>query len=429
MVRRQTLQVSLSAAMFVLAGAMSVADARAEGEAMPTEMTPPVDEALEPAPVAVPVETTAPVESTVAVEAVGPAVGGAPAEEKSWYDNLSVAAWVDSYVNVDYNFPRNQNSNPIRAFDFAQGFAIHWAALDVSYETEHVGATISLRFGPGVEKYGRGSTIGTIETGIAKQAFVTWKATGKLTIDFGKFDTIYGAEVADTQLNWNYGVGALFNTVQPFFHTGFRVNYAFDDQFYANFLLVNGYDSVLDNNVGKSVGLQFGYAADKGSLVLGGIFGPEAADVDAAGNRIEGANSNWRYLIDVIGTINLTDALAVKVNGDFRMEDLGNDQTDMRVGGLLAVRYAFTEMFATAVRGEFIHYDNDTLVLEDGGTDYRVITGTLTLEFVPVEHLIIKLEGRMDASDGNDLFQSGPTPGTDFKNTAFSTVLGVVVHS
>ena len=51
-----------------------------------------------------------------------------------------------------------------------------------------------------------------------------------LTIDVGLFDTIYGAEVADSWVNFNYTRSPLNYLMQPFYHLGVRATYEVSDR-------------------------------------------------------------------------------------------------------------------------------------------------------------------------------------------------------
>src|SRR2546421_356327 len=83
--------------------------------------------------------------------------------------------------------------------DAANGFALHWAGVNVSYAPDPVGGTVGLRFGPGAGLYNAGVDAANSLTYV-KQAFVSWKpGGGQVQLDLGKFDTWIGAEVADTQ--------------------------------------------------------------------------------------------------------------------------------------------------------------------------------------------------------------------------------------
>src|SRR6185369_4360765 len=113
-----------------------------------------------------------------------------------WYDAVELSAFVDAYASVNYNFPKPASGNNLyRAYDTTNGFALSWVGADISYAPDPVGGTLSLRFGPTATAYA-----GAIDSGsgleYVKQAFVSWKPVDELTVDFGKFDTPFGGEVA-----------------------------------------------------------------------------------------------------------------------------------------------------------------------------------------------------------------------------------------
>ena len=57
-----------------------------------------------------------------------------------------------------------------------------------------------------------------------------------------------------------------------------------------------------------------------------------------------------------------------------------------------------------------------------GIDDLSIVTGTLTLDFQPSEHLIIRLDNRVDWAS-EDIYQQGVD---DMSSTEISSVLGVV---
>src|SRR5262249_23935344 len=144
-------------------------------------------------------------------------------------------------------------------------FALSWVGVNASYPADPVGATISLRFGPTAHLIGTaclGDDKSHCDSGEGienvKQAFASWKPGGDdsmLELDFGKFDTPYGAEVAESQLNMNYTRGMLFGS-QPLFHTVLRASFNINDAFDFKLLAVNGWNNTIDNNAGKTFGGQ-----------------------------------------------------------------------------------------------------------------------------------------------------------------------------
>jgi hypothetical protein len=241
----------------------------------------------------------------------------------------------------------------------------------------------------------------------------------------GKFDTLYGAEVADSQANFNYTRGALNWLGQPFFHTGVKMGVQVSKTLEFNAMVVNGWNTSLDNNRGKSGGVQLAWApSDRFGAYLGYLVGAEgnrdmtvtcesdtaldgttgecvdspgadAAEVSIAAKDVE---RRMRHFADLVVTASVTDRLDLSINGD-----LGYDETisnpitgafapSIWYGAALGARVSITERVATAARGE---YYRD---LQGFTTPVPVSlgTGTLTLEFRPADMLIFKLDSRYE---------------------------------
>lgn len=90
---------------------------------------------------------------------------------------------------------------------------------------------VGLRFGCGAAQL---SALDPI-----KQGFASWMPHRKLTLDFGWFDTIYGAEVADEWQNPTFTRGALYFLQQPFNHLGLRISATFTERVALKLLVVN----------------------------------------------------------------------------------------------------------------------------------------------------------------------------------------------
>lgn len=356
-------------------------------------------------------------------------------ERHAWTKDLSFGAFVDAYVGFNTNLPRPQaGTNAIRAFDAANGFSLAWAGLNTAYEGERAGATIDLRFGAAPNAGWADDAIPGIQH--VKQAYATWHALpeGKLSLDFGRFDTIYGAEVAESWMNHTYTRGALYNLAQPFWHTGLRVGSQVTDVVSITGLLVNGWGHVFDNNMAKSVGLQVGLTpGDVFGIYIGYLGGAESDDVDPeTGAEIAGANWDLRHLADVVVTADL-NKLSLALNADYVLDDtpVGMQQW---YGAMLSAHYQALSWFGFAARGEFLA-DPDGFM--SGESDNFLATGTVSLDFMPAEMLSLRLDARGDGSL-RPLFPTGSAlPGLDeelpmtpeMRQFQLTVTLGMVVHS
>ncbi|MEM9462462.1 MAG: outer membrane beta-barrel protein [Myxococcota bacterium] len=355
--------------------------------------------------------------------------------EPKWTDNFSIGAFADAYFSLNTNFPRPQGGNNVlRAFDGANGFSLAWAGLNTAYEGERAAATIDLRFGTGPNAGWADDSIPGIQH--VKQAFGTWHALpdGKLSFDFGRFDTIYGAEVAESWQNHNYTRGGLYNLAQPFWHTGLRVSSQLTDKLGITGMLVNGWGHIVDNNTAKSLGLQLGFTpSDVFGLYVGYLGGAESDDVDAeTGAEIEGANWDLRHLADVVMTVNVKK-FSLAFNADYIFDDTPTG-TQQWAGAMLSAGYQALPWMGIAARGEYL-FDPDGFM--SGVESNNLATGTLTLDFLPADMVTLRLEGRGDGST-TAIFPTGSAPpstdpdmpGTpDLRQYQFTVTLGMVVHS
>lgn len=400
----------------------------------------------------------------------------APPAAPGWYDKLHLGAFVDSYYGLNFSSPKPQTGrNRFRAYDPSNGFALAAAGVDIAFDGEHFGGTLALRMGPSAEAVaGDDADLGLEHV---KQAYATWRpggSAGSLSLDFGKFDTIYGAEVVESHLNFNYTRGLLHWLAQPAFHTGLRATYEVSPQFWMTGLIVNGWNNSADNNAGKSFGLQLSTSMPSASdpegppLVdahLGYLVGPEQVDFglvpcptgtfdpDEPGCNDENpensalvvrdagdANSvdGFRHLIDLIVSINPSRRLALLLNadlglegvrdGDVNSEELSDFSGQMWWGIAAMGRYQVDNAWAAALRAE-IYSDPDARATDDGDPyrtgveDLTLYSATLTLEYVPVANLILRLDARADLAN-EDVF---PEQLRSYGSVQGTTTLGVVV--
>jgi len=405
----------------------------------------------------------------------------------SWYDSIEFSAFADAYFGLNYNFPKPQfGRNNLRAHDYANGFALSWVGVNASYPADPVGATVSLRFGPTAHQIGTGclgDDKAHCDSGEGlenvKQAFASWKPGGAdsvLQLDFGKFETPFGAEVSESHLNMNYTRSMLYVS-QPVFHTGIRASFAVADAFDFKLLAVNGWNNTIDNNAGKSFGAQANFHvknaddADMLGVSLGYMIGPEhddtavvqcgagerfsatapsgcaasssAATVSTSGvlDRASSDTKGLRHLIDLVVTANPIERLRLVLNADYGLDhfrdakNLNKFDSASYYGVLLGARVAIVDQFGVAARGEFFHDSNGFISgygahVDDNGVliaakVMNLVGGTLTLDYLPSDFLTIRLDNRLDWAS-RQIFNQGLR---DHVGQQFTTTLGVVAHT
>jgi hypothetical protein len=401
---------------------------------------PPAQGAPPPDPKA-PAPAGAPAPADTAAHAP-PAEPAAEKETPDWlawlpalYKQASFRAYVDTFYSLNWRFPRpNGGVNLYHPYEPSTGFGLAWFGADLSFDPDPVGGQVSLRLGPAVPNLALGDFNLPGGIGYLQDAFVSWRPggkDGKFTVYAGKFSTIYGAEVAPSQDNINYTRGALYNLAQPFFHTGLRADWQATDALVLKFMAVNGWNNTLDNNLGKSFGLQAGYSiGGKVGLFLGYMTGPEQADTaivtdpmnpaDTQKVAVPGANGRFRHLIDFVADINPSPAFRILVNGDFVAEPL-DTATALWYGASVMAKWQATDVFGLGLRGEILRDDSAQITAPNTG-DLLLGTVTLTLEAAPSKYLLVRLDNRVDVANER-IF---PARLDNVSASQFTTTLGIV---
>ena len=151
-----------------------------------------------------------------------------------FFRDVEVSGIVDGYYS--YNNNKVDMFTQGRAFDVRHNaFSLQLAKLTLqkaNSKDSPLGFRVDLGLGETVDRVISVSDSSRNDaTKHVLQAYASYVAPlgSGLTIDFGKFYTPIGAEVIETKDNFNYSRGLLF-TYGPYYHTGFRAKYAFNDK-------------------------------------------------------------------------------------------------------------------------------------------------------------------------------------------------------
>lgn len=311
---------------------------------------------------------------------------------------LTLRAFADA--NGSYNTNRPQDhaaANAWHGFDAGTGFSLVWAGLDSNYTIGPAALTLDLRVGPGASLAAGPDAEHNLE--YVKQAYLSLSYEG-FKIDFGKMNTPIGAEVVESWLNPNYTRGFLCWLAQPFFHTGLRLSYSAADVGTVSLYAVNGWNNSIDNNAGKTFGANASVGqAGVWAASFSYFVGPEQPDMGVDENGVstmdDGANGRLRHFADLVVSVGPFDGLSASLNADFGVEARPDDQARW-YGLAVAGRYQLLEQFAVAARGEVVADPQGFLT---GVANQQLWSGTGTLEYTPIEVMILRLEGRIDRAD------------------------------
>ncbi|MBD2705024.1 porin [Spirosoma sp. BT702] len=327
---------------------------------------------------------------------------------------FTFSGYMDTYYFGNFNNPKSQsnlglngsNVGNARAFDQKAGqFGIGLIQAKAVYTADKVDAVMDLAFGPFADLGNYGNNVGFLGAGSTalaiKQAYITFKASSKLSFTAGQFGTHIGYEVIDAPVNYNYSLSNLFNN-GPFYHVGLKAQYAFSDKASLMVGLVNNVDNAFDNNKKKGLIGQFFFSPVSGwSVYLNAIASNEASKgVDAVNE--DGATYQ---LFDLTTTYQITSKFFLGLNaatgsqkGDY--QGAGGPSTSKSWGGFaLYTNYAFTDKFGLGARYEM--FDNKSGVrgvTDAAGNGASVNSITITGNITAADgHVLLKPELRIDS--------------------------------
>lgn len=342
---------------------------------------------------------------------------------------FTFSGYIDSYYMANLNSPINRNnlgvSGTARAFDQKAGqFSLGLVQTKMTYSSSKIDIVGDLTFGPNADLGNYGNVIGRVSaaydangvaiptTGTAlaiKQAYITWKATDKLSLTMGQFGTHIGYEVIDAPVNYHYSLSNLFNN-GPFYHVGLKAQYTFSDKVYLMAGIVNNVDNLDDNNREKGIIAQLFVSPVAGwNVYLNAITSNEANTDIKTGKTPDG-----RYtLFDLTTTYQINPKFMVGLNaasgsqkGDY--QTLTTNPKFVKNSGTwggvaLYTNYSVSDVFSIGARYEnFNNQDAVRGLRVDNTTGVTVNSFTITTTFTVADgHLLIKPEFRSDSFDKN----------------------------
>lgn len=224
-------------------------------------------------------------------------------------------------------------------------------------------------------------------------------------IDAGRLATPLGAEVVQTNGNFNITQGNLFG-LQPVTHTGVSFSTPVTDEISAIFGVTNEVysDTFTSSDNDKAYYGQVAYSGDSFGVNVGFITGDDSAS--AGGDACNGADCSVT-VVDVVISADPTDDLSLWANFDY-VNNAGNDYAANGVayGFAGAGRFAVTEKTGLSTRVEFTSKDED---FGGTGSDVEVVSLTGTVDHTLAEGLVLRGEVRWDTETkgGSQAFANG----------------------
>jgi len=333
-----------------------------------------------------------------------------PAEPEGSLVKITPLGYVEAYYAWNFNRPANNITN-YRGFDNRHNsFTLTNAALGAAGEVGPVSGRLILQIGSTPSTYYNqepllGGAAGANATGpelwkYLQEANLTYRAplgTG-VRVTAGLMPTAIGLEKIAVKDNWNFSRSNLYFGM-PKYQAGVRAAYDLTDRLTATVGVVNGWNSIVDNNDGKSVEGQLTYRIPDRAVLKLLYFG----GVERPSNAPEG--QYWRNTFDLTGEVDVTSWLQVAAEANYGFEP--NRIGDARwFAGAAAARVKPCKWLFVGVRGDRFY---EHLATDANGRSSKPIfwngvewvsSATATLDVRPHSNISVRLEFRHDQADG-----------------------------
>jgi hypothetical protein len=224
---------------------------------------------------------------------------------------MDFSGFIDGYYGYKANRPSNTANGQVNDLynfnDKTDQFNLAAADLTINHNPDPIGVHVDLIFGRTNDLIHSSSDKST--DNYIEQAFISAvpPKTHGTEFDFGQFVTSAGAEVIPAMSNWNYSRSLLFTWAIPYYHFGLRTSTPVTKTWTAGLQVVNGWNDVVANNGGVTIGLTSAYVKPKYTWDLAFYTGPQNADTQ----------KGYRNLIDTAVLLTPTAKFTAYLNYDY----------------------------------------------------------------------------------------------------------------
>lgn len=326
---------------------------------------------------------------------------------------ITYNGFLDFYYQYSFNHPPVGANLTGRAFDIKNdqfGFAVLEVNVNRAPSRQlPVGFTVTGTLGKNADLVHFSEPGGPNTYKYLQQAYATFVAGGTrpVTIDFGKWVTLHGYEVIESDSNDNYSRGLLFTYAIPLYHMGLRASVPVTPKLTLGAQLVNGWNNVEDDNGGKSYGVLVNFTPNPTlSFILNYMGGDEGGPANAngafGGIAFPTATVLNTQLLDFVANWTPTPKFKLGVNVDYASASKPGVPGGHWSGQALYLKYVFSSKNSGTVRLE--HFEDSNGLRTGAAQNLNEITATFEHAWNPA--VITRLEFRHDHA-GTKFFPSG----------------------
>lgn len=303
---------------------------------------------------------------------------------------LSFTGYTEAYYSYDFTKPAD-NNRPFFLYSHNRHneFAVNLAYVRGSYANDRTRANIALAAGTYMNA-NYAAEPGVMKNVYEANAGVKILKNKNLWVDAGIFPSHIGFESAHSPSCLTL-TRSIMAENSPYYESGARITYTPDNKkWLLSAMALNGWQKIqrVPGNSLMSWGTQVSFTpTDRVSVNYSTFFGTDKPD----------SSRLWRLFHDVYGVLKLNDKLKLIIGFDIGQEQTtkGSSEYNTWYGTAGILQYAFSDGWATAIRGEY--YDDEDGVIIATGTPngFRTSGFSLNIDRSFGEHFLWRTEWRI----------------------------------
>lgn len=331
---------------------------------------------------------------------------------------LELSVFAEVYGQYDLNNP-GHNSRPgfIYSHHRNNEVAINLAFIRAGYATGRLRANLALATGTYMNaNYSE-------EPGVLKNIYeanigIKISSHKNIWIDAGVFPAHIGFESAVASDNWTLSRSMAAEN-SPYFETGAKISYITNNgKWLLSALVLNGWQRIQqrDGNSRPSFGHQLSYTANEKLKLNSSSF---------IGNDQPDSSRQMRYFHNLYGIYTINKQWAVRAGFDIGTEQKSKKSAAYNTWytAVLIARYALTEKFRMAVRGEYYQDRNGVKIAAGTRQGFQTFGYSLNADYQVLPNLVWRTEIK-NFNSRDPIFETG-TGGRRQYSTSLLTSLAI----
>ena len=325
---------------------------------------------------------------------------------------FTVSGYIEAFYQWNFNVPGNGISNYRGYDDRHNSITLQNAVIDVGFRAKDLLARIALQVGhaaPAIYQNepeaagadGAGESNAQLWRYLQRASF-GWRATKVVLLEAGLFPSTTGVESLAVKENWNWSRSTA-SVRLPTYNAGLHATFDLSGNVDLFASLVNGWNTVLDNNDEKSFVLGAHYKLKDKLTVSGSYFG----GVERPGGAPEGRA--WRHGLEAWTQWDVLERLALAADGTGGLENT-RFGVHWWTSAALYARVKVADFLFLAARADRLW--EDPAGNAAGGSSVFLIPAkavtsiTGTIDVHPVKGLLARLELRHDGATSPLFFRA-----------------------